>query len=145
MDFTIVIDTREQQPYSFVCAAVRRKLDAGDYAVLGREDQIVVERKSLPDFVSTVVHGMDQFRVELEALSRCARACIVVEADLDAVLRGLRERDLRGVHPLAVLGDALWIETRFGVPVHFCGSRQAARSFTEGYLRMAVREGIADA
>jgi len=145
MDFTIVIDTREQRPYTFECATVRRKLDAGDYAVLGREGQIVVERKSLPDFVSTVVHGMDRFRVELEALSRSARACIVVEADLYAVLRGLRERDLRGVHPFAVLGDALWIETRFGVPVHFCGSRQAARSFTEGYLRMAVRERIADA
>lgn len=142
MDFTIVIDTREQRPYAFPCPSVQRKLDAGDYSVAGCESRIAVERKSLPDFVSTVVHRMDRFRVELEALRRCALACIVVEADLDAVLRGLRGGELRSVSPGAVLGAALHIEARFRVPVHWCGSRQAARAFTESFLRMAVREGI---
>jgi len=138
MPFTIVIDTREQRPYSFPCATVRLKLDAGDYAVLGREHQTVVERKSLADFVSTVIHGRERFLVELGALTRRTRACVVVEADLDAVLRGLRERDLRDVKPAALLGWATWIEAKYSVPVHFCGSRQAARAFTEAFLRMAV-------
>lgn len=44
VDFTIVIDTREQQPYAFGCASERRKLDAGDYSVAGCESQIAVER-----------------------------------------------------------------------------------------------------
>ena len=44
---TIVIDSREQQPYGFGCATDRRKLEAGDYSVAGCESQIAVERKSV--------------------------------------------------------------------------------------------------
>jgi len=141
MDFTIVIDTREQQPYSFACAMIHRKLEAGDYSIAGCESQIAVERKSLPDFVNTVIHDMDRFGVELEALARFELACVVVEADLDTVLRGLRQLDLRMVTPSAVLGSALHVAVRHRVPVYWCGSRQAACAFTEGFLRMAVREG----
>ncbi|MFO0875131.1 MAG: ERCC4 domain-containing protein [Phycisphaerales bacterium] len=141
MDFRIVIDTREQHPYGFSCATERRKLDAGDYSVVGCESRIAVERKSLADFVHTVIHDADRFRAELEKLARCSLACVVVEADLDAVLRGLRQSDLRMVTPSAVLGAALHIAIQYRVPVQWCGSRQAACAFTEQYLRMAVREG----
>ena len=140
MDFTIVIDTREQQPYTFSCATQRHKLEAGDYSVLGQEHRIAVERKSLPDFVHTVIHDTQRFRTELEKLAVCEFACVVVEADLDDVLRGLRQSDLRLVTPSAVLGAALHIAVRHRVPVYWCGSRQAACAFTEGFLRMAVRE-----
>ncbi|MEX2670901.1 MAG: ERCC4 domain-containing protein [Phycisphaeraceae bacterium] len=142
MDFEIVIDTREQQPYTFSCSTQRRKLEAGDYSVAGGEHCIAVERKSLSDFVHTVIHDADRFRAELEKLSRLTLACIVVEADLDAVLRGLRQADLRLVTPNAVLGAALHIAVRYQVPVYWCGSRQAACAFTDGFLRMAVREGV---
>ena len=141
MDFRIVIDTREQQPYGLACATVRRKLDAGDYSVAGFETQIAVERKSLKDFVHTVIHDADRFREELDKLSRFHFACVVVEADLDAVLRGLRQPDLHMVTPAAVLGSALHIAIRHRVPVQWCGSRQAACAFTEQFLRMTVREG----
>lgn len=141
VDFTIVIDTREQQPYGFGCATQRHKLDAGDYSVAGCESQIAVERKSLPDFVHTVIHESRRFRAELDKLSAFELACIVVEADLDAVLRGLRQPDLRMVTPGAVLGAALHIAVHHRVPVYWCGSRQAACAFTEAFLRMAIREG----
>jgi len=143
MDFRIVIDTREQHPYEFPCATVRRKLDAGDYSVAGCEERIAVERKSLADFVHTVIHDADRFRSELERLETYALACIVVEGDLDAVLRGRRQSDLRMVTPGAVLGAALQISIRHHIPVQWCGSRQAACAYTEQFLRMAVREGIA--
>ena len=58
-------------------------------------------------------------------------ACVVVEADLDAVLRGRHGDDLRGAKPESVLGAALHITLRYGVPVFWCGSRQAARAFTD--------------
>lgn len=141
MDFRIVIDTREQQPYGFPCAIERRKLDAGDYSVAGFESQIAVERKSLADFVRSVIHDGDRFHAELDRLAALTHACIAVEADLDAVLRGLRQSDLRMVTPRAVLGAALQISVRHRVPVQWCGSRQAACVFTEQFLRMAVREG----
>lgn len=140
MSFVIIADTREQQPYDFPCETVRRALVAGDYSVEGLEDQVAVERKSLSDFVHTVIHDHERFGRELLLLSTYAAACVVVEADLDAVLRGLRQDDLRGVKPESVLGAALHVTLSYGVPVFWCGSRQAARAFTEMFLRMAVRK-----
>ncbi len=139
MDFTIVIDTREQAPYEFDCQTVRGKLDAGDYSVEGLEQAVAVERKSLPDFTSTVIHDTDRFCAELEKLASYEAAAIVVEGDLDRVLRGQETAALRGARPESVLGAALWLGLTYGVPVFWCGSRQAARAFTNGYLRMFVR------
>ena len=69
---TIIIDTREQEPYSFdprLVVAVRRALPAGDYSVAGLEGCVAVERKTLDDFVSTVIHSRERFREELRKLS----------------------------------------------------------------------------
>jgi len=141
--FRIVIDTREQAGYAFSCDTVRRKLDAGDYAVDGGEKLAAVERKSLPDFVHTVIHDFGRFAAELDRLSQLPHACIVVEADLDRVLRGQCGDSLRGASPESLLGAAVHIQARFGVPVIWCGSRQAACAFTEAFLRMVVRETAA--
>lgn len=143
MSFQIVIDTREQEPYGFSCDTVSRKLEAGDYSVVGHEDAVAVERKSLPDFVHNVIHDFKRFAVELTKLSAMRCACIVVEADLDAVLRGLAGDKLRGALPASVLGASLYISLHYGVPVYWCGSRQAAYAFTDQFLRMFVREGLA--
>ena len=69
MDFRIVIDSREQEPYTFACEVVKAKLDAGDYSVVGFEQRVAVERKSLRDFVGTVIHDYERFDRELEKLS----------------------------------------------------------------------------
>lgn len=140
MDFRIIIDTREQEPFGFTCATVRRALPAGDYAVDGHEELVAVERKSLTDFVHTVIHDFGRFAAELDQLSQLPHACIVVEADLDRVLRGQCGDALRGASPESLLGAAVHIQVRFGVPVIWCGSRQAACAFTDAYLRMVVRE-----
>jgi len=137
--FRIIVDSREQEPWGFTCPAVTRKLDAGDYSVEGLEDQVAVERKSLADFVRTVIHERRRFARELEKLAGYRAACVVIEADLDKVLRRKHPEELRSVSAGAVLGAALWITLRYGVPVFWCGSRQAAKAFTEGYLRTFVR------
>jgi ERCC4-type nuclease len=139
MDFRIVIDSREQEPWAFDCPTVRRKLEAGDYSVEGLEDTVAVERKSLADFVHTVIHDFDRFDRELQRLAAYEAAAIVVEADLDAVLQGWEARTLRGATPNAVLGLSLKLILSRGVPVYWCGSRQSARKFTERFLRMFVR------
>ena len=134
---TIIIDTREQEPYSFdplLAAAVRRALPAGDYSVDGLDGIVAVERKSLDDFVSTVIHSHDRFRAELRKLAEYRAACVVVEAGVSDLLQGR----FRGrAHPNAVLGNALSIVLDFRVPVFFCGSRQAACHFTQAYLLAA--------
>lgn len=140
---TIIIDTREQEPYSFdsrLAAAVRRALPAGDYSVQGLEGRVAVERKTLDDFVSTVIHARQRFLDELRKLAEYTAACVVVEAGVADVLL----RHYRGdAHPNAVLGNAISIILDFRVPVFFCGNRQAACQFVQAYLLAAhARWGV---
>lgn len=137
--FVIAIDTREQEKYSFDCDTVCKKLDAGDYSVIGFEQRVAVERKSLRDFVGTVIHDFDRFARELQKLSAMKAACIVVEADLTAVLCGQHQDALRAVAPQSLLGASTYIGIQYRVPVYWCGSRPAALRFTDSYLRSFVR------
>jgi ERCC4-type nuclease len=137
--FVIAIDTREQEKYSFDCDTVCKKLDAGDYSVVGFEQRVAVERKSLRDFVGTVIHDFDRFARELQKLSAMEAACIVVEADLTAVLCGQHQDALRAVAPQSLLGASTYIGIQYRVPVYWCGSRPAALRFTDSYLRSFVR------
>jgi ERCC4-type nuclease len=131
---TIIVDTREQEGYSFdpqLVVAVRRALPAGDYSVAGLEATVVVERKSLDDFVSTVIHSRERFRKELRKLAGYRAACVVVEASIVDVLLHRYRGD---AHPNAVLGNALSIILDFRTPVFFCSNRQAACQFVQAYL-----------
>ena len=134
---TIVIDTREQEPYSFdprLATAVRRALPAGDYSVDRLEACVAVERKTLDDFVSTVIHSRERFRAELQKLAAYRAACVVVEAGITDIL----QRRYRGeAHPNAVLGNALSIILDYRIPVFFCANRQAACHFVQAYLLAA--------
>jgi len=138
---TIVVDTREQEPYAFDPERVivtRKALPAGDYSIEGCEDSVAVERKTLEDFVSTVIRSRKRFKKELQRLAGYESACIVVEADLSDILGG---RYRSGAHPNAVLGTVLSIVVDFGIPVFFCSDRQAACRFVEGYLLRFHRKG----
>ena len=134
---TLIADTREQEPFSFDSRLVvveRRALPAGDYSVAGLEGVVAVERKTLDDFVSTVIHSRARFRNELRKLADHRAACVVVEAGLLEILQG---RYRGGAHPNAVLGSALSIILDYGVPVFFCSNRQAACYFVQAYLLAA--------
>ena len=134
---TVVVDTREQEPYSFdprLVVAVRRALPAGDYSVAGLEHTVAVERKALNDFVSTVIHNRERFRNELRKLASYRAACVVVEAGVVDVLLHRYRGD---AHPNSVLGSALSIILDFRIPVFFCSHRQAACQFVQAYLLAA--------
>ena len=133
----MLVDTREQEPYSFdprVAVVERRALPAGDYSVTGLEGVVAVERKTLDDFVSTVIHSRERFRAELQKLAAYRAACVVVEAGITDIL----QRRYRGeAHPNAVLGNALSIILDYRIPVFFCSNRQAACHFVQAYLLAA--------
>ena len=61
--------------------AIRRALPAGDYSLEGRETEFAVERKSLADFVQTVIRDRERFRKELLRLKTYRRACVVIEGE----------------------------------------------------------------
>lgn len=131
---TFVVDTREQEFYSFSperIAVERRALPAGDYSLAGYERRVAIERKTLEDFVHTVIRERDRFRRELQALRNYEFSCVVVEASLEDILAGAFRS---GAHPSSILGAALSIIVDYGVPVYFCSNRQCARRFVEELL-----------
>lgn len=130
----IVIDTREQKAYSFDAdraETVKAALPAGDYSLAGLETVVAVERKSLDDFVSTVIHARKRFHAELRRLAGYRAACIVVEGSLADVLA---HRYKGEAHPHSVVGAVVSIVVDFGIPVYFCSTRQIARMFTQEFL-----------
>ena len=137
---TVVIDTREQEPYVFGperVKSIRRALPAGDYSIEGLETQVAVERKTLDDFVSTAIWSRARFHRELARLGAYPASCVVVEGGLDDLLRG---RFRSNAHASAILGAAVSIIVDHGVPVFFCSNRQAARAFVERYLLRCHRK-----
>jgi ERCC4-type nuclease len=136
-DFTITTDSREQEGYSFSCSSIKKKLDAGDYSIEGFEHKIAVERKSMEDFVNTVIHGRKRFYKELCSLQNYEYACVVVEGSLRDLLAANYQS---GAHPNSLLGSAVAIYINFGIPVFFCGDRQSACRFTEEYLKRIHRK-----
>ena len=131
---TIIIDTREQEPYGFPpgsCFTVRRKLDSGDYSVDGWEDSVAVERKSLDDFVKTLIPPKRRWFDELERLAGMT-SCVVVEAGWPDVFA---RKYNSGAHPESIWGGSMNIISKYGIPVYLCGNRQIACKFTYDFLK----------
>ncbi|MBC8466065.1 hypothetical protein H8D57_03475 [bacterium] len=136
---TIVIDTREQLPFSFNTEidVIRKSLLTGDYSLLEYENQVAVERKDINDFVQSVIHQRERFLREMIRLSEMPFRCVVVEASWSDILR---HHYRSGADPRSVVGSALSIIVDYGVPVYFCSDRQLALAFTEKYLKRVHRK-----
>jgi len=140
----IIIDTREQEAYEFDPETVEVKhqaLSTGDYSLDGFEDRVCIERKSLQDYVQSVIKQRDRFLKEVKKLSEIPHCSIVVECDL-ADIMGKRYRS--GAHPNSVLGAILSLMIDHQVPVCFCSDRQLAKTFVEGYLKRVNRKLISE-
>ena len=136
----VVVDTREQESYSFPTEhflTQRHALSAGDYSLAGYEHEIAVERKSLDDFVHTIIRERERFRKELEKLALYRHACVVVEASLSELFAHAYSS---GAHPNSVFGAALSIIIDHGIPVYFCSNRQIACRFVQEYLLRCFRK-----
>lgn len=90
----VVVDTREQAPFTFTgltcdvadgggpltIQTTRGTLKSGDYSLAGFETRVACERKSLADLYGTIGQGRDRFERELQRLSTYAYAAVVIEA-----------------------------------------------------------------
>ena len=88
-EMQVVVDSHERYAWKFSdeqVTTVRRGLPVGDYAVeVEGRPVAVVERKSLPDLVSTLTSG--RLRYALAELATVPRAAVVVEARYSDVLK----------------------------------------------------------
>lgn len=98
--FTILVDTREQAPFSFrgfsadakdsrcplVVPVKTETLQTGDYSLDGMKDQVAVERKSLVDLYGTIGQGRERFERELQRLDCMDYTAVVIEAGWSAII-----------------------------------------------------------
>jgi ERCC4-type nuclease len=63
-NFTIIVDTREQKPWSFEnYTTAIRKLDTGDYSIEGLEHLLCIERKrSVSEIANKIMQKVLKFK-----------------------------------------------------------------------------------
>lgn len=101
-DFQIIIDTREQTPYHFQ-NAIQGTLKTGDYSIVGFENLIAIERKTLGDAYSTFTFGHERFKKELERSKELLVFEIVVEASPFDFVHPFESRH-NFTHPNSLIG-----------------------------------------
>jgi len=129
---TIVVDTRETMAYRFKgIPLINKKLDAGDYSILGFEKSIAVERKGgASDFLSSIGRRREEFLAMLKRLALYEAKLLVIEANLSELFNYPRSR----ISKETVLGSLAKISLDLGIPVMLVGNRQAGEELTWKFL-----------
>ncbi len=139
----IAVDSREQAPYSFTAkqyegaTVIVGTLTTGDYSLAGFENNIAIERKSLDDLTGTLTQGRDRFQRECQRGKGLSYFGLVVEASLEEVrLHKYRSR----MTPQSLLQTLCAYSVRYGLHVHWCGSREGGEYMTHSLLQKFLRE-----
>ncbi len=128
------VDTRERYGYSFGSQRIkteRRTLPVGDYAVMANDLYVgVIERKSMDDFVRSLVDGSLNFC--MAELASVPASAIAVEGTYAELLR--RKRIRKGLLP-----DLLArLQTRYpSVSINFLETRKIAQAWAHYFLMVA--------
>lgn len=161
--FVVARDQREKAPWHFtgmesilvgrgdgkrlVVKVEQKFLDTGDYSIVGLEDRVAVERKSLEDLYATIGQHRDRFEAEFQRLNGMSVAAVVIEASWSAVwnptkLRGAAWRSR--LLPKSVRGTIQqWVIRYPKVHWFASGSRRAAEKAAFLFLERFWREETA--
>ena len=135
----IIVDSREQAPFSFAGYPVevaQGALATGDYSLAGFADRVAVERKSLGDLIGCLTHDRDRFTRELERLRGYASAALLIEAPFSAIAQGrYRSRMDAG----AAVQSLLSIMEHYRMPLLFADNREAGERYVYDVLRHFLR------
>lgn len=164
--FTILIDTAEQQPFSF--AGMRGDADVGyrpiivpteshclgrypdslgDYSLSGGKGRCHVERKSMADAHGTILgwgERRDRFEKELSNLSEIESGAVVVECSFGELIRCAPElpKTSAAKNAKSLFRSVISFQQRFSVPWIFCDSRRLAEQATFRWLSRWHEEQI---
>ena len=133
---TAIIDTREQQQLDLLpLRTIRGTLATGDYSILGLEDVIAIERKSLADLIACVGVERERFEREIMRLLAYPVRALVVEASWDDLEVGEWRSKVK---PAAATGSVLgWVAR--GLPVIMAENPQRAGKYVAKLLYIAAR------
>ena len=141
-NFTIVVDTREQQPWDFTHYAVaHRKLDTGDYSIEGLENTVCIERKkSASEFANNIVES--RFVDVVSRLSNIKYSFLLLEFDLEDLLvypiGSTVPKKLWNkikITPAFLIKNILELQINHNIIVYFCGDSSNAQKMAEYILK----------
>jgi DNA excision repair protein ERCC-4 len=134
---TVVIDSQEHKGYTFerftnwFSGTIRKRLATGDYTLQGMEEEVAIERKTLPDLVNSIIQDRKDFIEKCERLSTFRKKCLVVEGSLSTIKTPYEDSQ---AHPNAVLGSLLAAQERWEIPVYFLDDIILAEEFVASML-----------
>ena len=143
-NFHIIVDTREQHPWSFdKMEKSISKLDTGDYSLKGMEDIFCIERKgSVSEFANNITEK--RFKDVVERLSKIPHAFLLFEFDLEDVLiypvgSNVPKRmwDKLRISPKFILKHINELQLLQNVKVLFCGNASNAEKMALALMRKA--------
>jgi len=117
----VLIDTREKEPFYFkefhnwIEYSRSEKLKVGDYTIEGMESLLILERKSLTDLVSTLIHERERFFRQCEQMTKFRWRALLVEASYEDIKSPYDEYS--NAHPNAVSGTLDALEAKYDIPV----------------------------
>jgi ERCC4-type nuclease len=137
---TILRDTREQRPWAFEGCPVETRdvtLSTGDYSLPSQcsqdaetgtyHPQFAVERKSGPDFLTSLTWERERFRQELQRAAQWPRPlAVVVETPWHTLLDNRGCLAWRDIHPNQVRGTVTAWSTHYNVVFRFTETRRQA-------------------
>lgn len=137
----ILHDTREQSPYLFAryegVTVEAATLQTADYSLAGLTDRIGIERKSLSDLTGTLTAGRERFVRECERGAAFDYFALVIEASMEDVRRHNYRSQMT---PQSLLQTLAAFSVRYGLHVHWCGSREGGEYMTFSLLQKYLRE-----
>lgn len=141
---TIVRDTREQKRqdkalgwmfdrgFDPAPVVITRGLPTGDYSLLGLENDVIVERKTLSDLVACLGRERERFENELLRMRGFASAVVIVESLFDELAQGNYRSQLDSK---CAVQTVISFCANYRIPFFFCKNGKAAERCAYDFLR----------
>ena len=137
IDYTVIRDTREREGYHFSkfdkCQGmVVRKLDTGDYTLLGLEDKICIERKGCVEEVAiNFGKKKKQFLAEIERMKEFPHKFILLEFSLEDLMKFPEDTRIPNKNSVKITGKYILrtlmeFQVNDNVHVVFCENKHNA-------------------
>lgn len=148
-NFTIIIDTREQKPWTFdEHITAHHKLDTGDYSVEGLQNIIAIERKRN---VAEVANNITESRFQdvIDRLKQIKYAFVLLEFNLDDVMKypigSTIPKKLWSkirITPNFIIKHLLDLELEHNIKIIFCGNSSNAEKIALNILKRIYKKSL---
>jgi len=123
-ELVIIQDTREQKPiFKISDVVIDKGLKTGDYSIVGFEDKVTIERKSVPDLYGSVKR--DRFEREITRMKKMEWAGLLIEGPESEVMK---KQMFGKVTPKQVYGALTSYEIQ-GIHIYYAGDEQDAQDW----------------